>query len=200
MKKEWKLEKLGDVLKVVRGSSPRPIKNFITENEDGVNWIKIGDVGENEKYVTSTSQKITSEGALRSRYVEVGDFIFSNSMSFGRAYIMKIDGYIHDGWFSFKLPENIDHNYLWYLFRSPNLYEQIQKLASGAIVLNVSGDLIKKAILPIPPISEQQAIVKKLDSAFDAIEKAKLNYEKQLSNLEELKKSILEKAFKGELV
>ena len=200
MKEGWKLEKLGDVLKVIRGSSPRPIKNFISENEDGVNWIKIGDVGENEKYVTSTKQKITAEGALRSRYVEIGDFIFSNSMSFGRAYIMKIDGYIHDGWFSFKLPENIDHNYLWYLFRSPNLYEQIQKLASGAIVLNISGDLIKKAVLPLPLLTEQQAIVEKLDFAFDAIEKAKANIEKNIENAKELFQSKLNEIFsqKGE--
>ncbi len=195
MKESWKVEKLGDVLTVIRGSSPRPIKNFVTEENDGVNWIKIGDVGENEKYVTSTKQKITPEGALRSRYVEEGDFIFSNSMSFGRAYIMKIDGCIHDGWFSFKLPKSINQNYLWYLFRSPNLYEQIRTLAAGAIVQNVSGDLIKKALLPIPPLSEQLAIVEKLDFAFEAIEKAKANIEKNIQNAKELFQSKLNEIF-----
>lgn len=195
MKEGWKSEKLGDVLTVIRGSSPRPIKNFITDDEDGVNWIKIGDVGENETFVTSTKQKITKLGAERSRFVDVGDFIFSNSMSFGRAYIMKIPGYIHDGWFSFKLPENIDQYFLWYLFKSPNLYNQIQKLASGAIVQNVSGDLIKKAILPIPPLPEQQKIVEILDTAFELIDQAKSNIEKNIQNAKELFQSKLNDVF-----
>ncbi len=80
MKAGWELKKLGEACIVERGSSPRPIKNFITEEEDGVNWIKIGDVNENDKYVWSTKQKITKQGAEKSRFVDVGDFILSNSI------------------------------------------------------------------------------------------------------------------------
>ncbi len=200
LKSNWKLERLDKVLKVVRGSSPRPIKNFITDDIKGVNWIKIGDVGENEKYVTSTKEKITLEGAERSRFVDVGDFIFSNSMSFGRAYIMKIPGYIHDGWFTFKLPPELDSHYLWYLFKSPYLIEQIKQLASGAIVQNISSDLVKKCLLPIPPLEEQQTIVAKLDQAFATIDQAKANIEKNIANAKELFQSKLNQIFsqKGE--
>lgn len=194
------LKKLDEVLKVVRGSSPRPIKSYITESEEGVNWIKIGDANENDKYITSTKEKITKLGAGKSRFVDVGDFIFSNSMSFGRAYIMKISGYIHDGWFTFKLPQTLDQNYLWYLFRSPFLKDQINTLASGAIVQNISSDLVKKCILPIPPLSEQQAIVEKLDAAFALIDQAKANIEKNIQNAKELFQSKLNQIFsqKGE--
>ena len=194
------LKKLDEVLKVVRGSSPRPIKSYITESEEGVNWIKIGDANENDKYITSTKEKITKLGAGKSRFVDVGDFIFSNSMSFGRAYIMKISGYIHDGWFTFKLPQTLDQNYLWYLFRSPFLKDQINTLASGAIVQNISSDLVKKCILPIPPLSEQQAIVEKLDTAFALIDQAKANIEKNIQNAKELFQSKLNQIFsqKGE--
>lgn len=195
LKSNWKLERLDKVLKVVRGSSPRPIKNFITDDIKGVNWIKIGDVGENEKYVISTKEKITLEGAERSRFVDVGDFIFSNSMSFGRAYIMKIPGYIHDGWFTFKLPPELDSHYLWYLFKSPYLIEQIKQLASGAIVQNISSDLVKKCLLPIPPLEEQQTIVAKLDQAFEAIDQAKANIEKNIANAKELFQSKLNQIF-----
>lgn len=195
LKSNWKLERLDEVLKVVRGSSPRPIKNFITDDIKGVNWIKIGDVGENEKYVTSTKEKITLEGAERSRFVDVGDFIFSNSMSFGRAYIMKIPGYIHDGWFTFKLPPELDSHYLWYLFKSPYLIEQIKQLASGAIVQNISSDLVKKCLLPIPSLEEQRTIVAKLDQAFAAIDQAKANIEKNIANAKELFQSKLNQIF-----
>ncbi|MFQ8981123.1 MAG: hypothetical protein ACLR6I_11910 [Waltera sp.] len=84
--------------KISRGASPRPIEKFLTEDVNGINWIKIGDVAVGEKYITHTAEKITNEGAKKSRRVKPGDFIVSNSMSVGRPYILKIDGCIHDGW------------------------------------------------------------------------------------------------------
>lgn len=191
----WETRKLGDVLKVVRGSSPRPIKNYVTDSEDGVNWVKIGDVDERDKYVTRTKEKISRIGAEKSRFVDVGDFIFSNSMSFGRAYIMAIPGYIHDGWFTFKLPDYLNPDYLWYLFRSPLLVEQIKGLAAGAIVQNISSDLIKKCDLPIPPLEEQQKIVEILDKAFELIDQAKANIEQNIINAKELFQSKLDEVF-----
>lgn len=49
-------------------------------------------------YISSTKEKITSEGAEKSRRVKKGDFILSNSMSFGHPYILNIDGCVHDGY------------------------------------------------------------------------------------------------------
>ena len=86
----------GESATIVRGASPRPIKNFITTEPTGVNWIKIGDVKPGDKYITASAEKITQEGAKKSRTVKKGDFILSNSMSFGRPYILQIDGCIHD--------------------------------------------------------------------------------------------------------
>ena len=100
---EWVDRTLDQVCIVERGSSPRPIKEYFTTKPGGVNWIKIGDTEEGGKYVYSTAQKITPEGAKQSRFVKEGDFILTNSMSFGRPYIMKTSGYIHDGWFVLRL-------------------------------------------------------------------------------------------------
>jgi|SRR3989344_7986915 len=196
----WEEKTLGETCIVERGSSPRPIKKYVTTKADGVNWIKIGDTKEVEKYIYTTEQKITPEGALNSRLVNVGDFILSNSMSFGKPYIMKTQGYIHDGWFVLRLPKNIDTEFFWYLLASKYTMNQFIHLASGAIVKNISGDLVKKTILPIPPLREQQLIVKKLDTLSQETKKLELIYEKKLTNLEELKKSILQKAFNGELI
>ena len=93
---------MGDIANIVRGASPRPI-SFITSDECGVNWIKIGDVSTEAKYVTSCNERITVEGSEKSRKVKPGDFILSNSMSFGRPYILKIDGCIHDGWIAIMI-------------------------------------------------------------------------------------------------
>ena len=69
-------KRFGDIAQISRGASPRPIKSFITQEEDGVNWIKIGDVAVGSKYITSTNEKITQEGAKKSRMVHVGNFFY----------------------------------------------------------------------------------------------------------------------------
>ena len=75
-------KKLGEISQIVRGASPRPIKDYITYDEDGINWVKIGDVAPGSKYITETKERIKAEGAKKSRYVRPGDFVLSNSMSF----------------------------------------------------------------------------------------------------------------------
>ncbi len=195
----WKKKKLGEVCIVERGSSPRPIEQYQTDSNEGVNWIKIGDTKGVDKYIFKTKEKITLEGAKKSRYVKEGDFILSNSMSFGKPYIMKTDGYIHDGWFVLRLPVYVDTEFFWYLLASPYTMNQFNSLAAGAIVKNISGDLVKKTILPIPPLKEQHTIVQKLDSLSVETKKLESIYQKKIVDLEELKKSILQKAFAGEL-
>ena len=96
--KGWPTSALEDLFEISRGGSPRPIDDYITESPDGVNWIMIGDAPEGSKYITATKKKIKPEGAKRSRSVKPGDFLLTNSMSFGRPYIMRTSGCIHDGW------------------------------------------------------------------------------------------------------
>ncbi len=191
---KWEEKTINDVCIVERGSSPRPIKDFITTDNNGVNWIKIGDCS--GKYVTNTAQKITQEGAKKSRYVKVGDFIISNSMSYGKPYILKIDGYIHDGWFVLRLNNDlVNTDYFYYLLSSNYIREQYDALATGAIVQNISSDLIKKVTFKLPPLSEQQRIVGILDEAFENIEKAKQNALQTLNNAKELFENLLNGIF-----
>ena len=195
----WVDRTLDQVCVVERGSSPRPIKNYFTTDPDGVNWIKIGDTEEGGKYVFSTAQKITPEGAKQSRFVKEGDFILTNSMSFGRPYIMKTSGYIHDGWFVLRLNISIDTDYFYYLLSSRFVQSQFSQLASGSVVKNISGNLVKKAVLPIPPLSHQHVIVQKLSEISAETQRLASLYQQKLTALDELKKSLLHRAFSGRL-
>lgn len=112
---------------------------------------------------------------------------------------MKIDGYIHDGWFVLRLPEDIHSDYFWQLLSSSFVKNQINQLAAGAIVKNISGDLVKKVNLSIPPLEIQRTISSECNSLGLVIRSIISTYEKKLTNLEDLKKSLLEKAFAGEL-
>jgi type I restriction enzyme S subunit len=196
---DWEENTLNEVCIVKRGSSPRPIKKYITENEDGINWIKIGDTKNVNKFIYRTAQKITKEGAEKSRYVKKGDFILSNSMSFGKPYIMKSNGCIHDGWFKLEVHNFIDVEYFYQLLCSPYVNKQFQNLASGSVVKNISGDLVKKVSLPIPSLETQKQIVAQLDNLQTQTKKLEIIYQQKINNLIELKKSILQKAFEGAL-
>jgi type I restriction enzyme S subunit len=197
---DWGTTTLDKVCRVDRGSSPRPIKNYFTEKEDGVNWIKIGDTEEGGKYIFSTNQKITKEGAEKSRYVSVGDFILTNSMSYGRPYIMRIDGYVHDGWFILRLNEKLDSEFFYYLLTSPFVQKQFKSLAAGAVVKNISGDLVKKTILPIPDLTTQKLLADSFTEKQKLLNHLSESYEKKIDELINLKNSILKKAFNGELI
>lgn len=164
-------KKLGEIATVLRGASPRPIKKYITNDSDGVNWIKIGDVPVGSKYITQSEEKITKEGAEKSRYVRKGDFILSNSMSFGRPYILAIDGCIHDGWLSISNFKDVFlSDYLYYLLSSSAIQQEMKKRASfGGAVQNLNADIVKALVLPVPPIEVQREIVRILDNFTELI-------------------------------
>lgn len=159
----WKWTNLGNVSYIVRGGSPRPIKQYITTREDGINWIKIGDVEKGGKYIYSTHEKIIPEGESKSRRVYPGDFLLTNSMSFGRPYISKIEGCIHDGWLLIHGLNGFDPDYLYYLLSSTYLYGQFTVKASGSTVDNLNIDKVKAAIIPLPPLAEQKRIAQKIN-------------------------------------
>lgn len=168
-REDVEFKKLGEVISVARGASPRPIKNYITTNKDGINWIKIGDVKPNEKYITNTEEKITQEGASKSRLLKKGSFILSNSMSFGRPYILAIDGCIHDGWISMTNYEKFYNvHFLYHLLKSDSIQMYWRMKASSGTVSNLNADIVRATPIPIPPLTEQQRIVTILDK-FEAL-------------------------------
>ena len=187
MKEGWEVKKLGDVCIIERGGSPRPINAYLTDSADGINWIKIGDASEGSKYITSTKERIKPEGVKKSRMVHKGDFILSNSMSFGRPYILNIDGCIHDGWLVIHDKNNVfDKSYLYYYLGSPNIYREFQRLAVGGVVNNLNSELVRNVQVAIPPLPEQSRIVEELDELSNIIEKKR----QQLSELDNLAQSI----------
>jgi len=176
---KWEKRRLGDVCIIERGGSPRPIDKYITNDKNGVNWIKIGDTTPNSMYITQTKEKIIPEGMKKSRYVKPGDFLLSNSMSFGRPYILKIDGCIHDGWLVIKDENNIfDKRFLFYYLSSEKTYAEFKSMVEGGVVSNLNSKMIRDLHILLPPLSIQQKIADILDHANTLIEKRKAQIEK----------------------
>ena len=156
---------LGNFLQIARGGSPRPIQAFLTNEPSGINWIMIGDTIVGEKYITKTAKMIKPEGLSKTRLVTEGDLLLSNSMSFGRPYIMKTDGAIHDGWLLLRdSAQNSSPDYLYHVLGSPLCYSQFVRAAAGATVKNLNTAIVSSVEIPLPALEKQLEIAARLDS------------------------------------
>ena len=192
----WTTKPLGEICSITRGGSPRPIQAFLTSESDGINWVKISDATASGKYIYETAEKIKPSGVARSRIVKDGDFLLSNSMSFGRPYIMRTTGCVHDGWLVLsEYQESFNQDLLYHLLGSPQVFSQFDRLAAGSTVRNLNIELASKVIVPIPTLEEQRRIVTLLDEAFADIATAKANAEKNLHNARELLDSHIQSVF-----
>ncbi|MDD7345886.1 restriction endonuclease subunit S [Helicobacter sp.] len=191
----WEVKKLNEIFNIERGGSPRPIKVFLTNDENGIPWIKIGDI-KNQKYLYETEEKIIEEGLKKSKLVLSGDLLLSNSMSFGKPVIVKVSrGAIHDGWLLLREKLTLDKEYFYYLFSSNFMYSFLSSQASGTTVKNLNIDKLKNIEIPLPPLNEQGRIVGILDLAFEKIDTSVELLKANLANLDELAKSVLDRAF-----
>lgn len=196
----WRWAKIGWVMEIERGGSPRPIKSFLTTAENGINWIKIGDVEKNGKYIYSTKEKIKPEGEKKSRKVFPGDFLLTNSMSFGRPYISKIHGCVHDGWLILRNSHDLFYyDFLYYILSSQYAYNQFCKKASGSTVDNLNIEKVADAVVPIPPLEQQKRIVEAIEKALfhvDVIDQLQKAY---ITDVEVLKSKLIDAGIQGKL-
>lgn len=189
---EWEVTRIKNIVSIERGASPRPIDKFISDDDTGVNWIRIGDTYKGNKYITSTRLKITNRGKQFSRYIHPGTLILSNSMSFGEPYISSIYGCIHDGWLSLTPYSNISKEYLYWLLLSDVCTSQFNLVSIGAVVENLSVDKVGNTLVSMPySLSEQQKIADFLDKKTAQLDKVKSLLEEQIQKLKDYRASLI---------
>lgn len=188
----WEQRKFSKLVTIERGGSPRPIDEFITKDENGLNWVKIGDAPEQGNYITQTAEKIKPEGLSKTREVHPGDLILSNSMSFGRPYIMAIDGCIHDGWLAIRDTEKrFDLKFLCTLLGTNNMLNQYKAMAAGSTVNNLNKELVGGTIVSYPNTAEQI----KVGMYFEQLDSLITLHQRELEILKNLKKTCLKRMF-----
>lgn len=190
---EWAIKPFSGFIKLYRGSSPRPIQEFLTKSNDGVNWIKIGDAKFATNFVMhKVEERITKSGAEKSRYVEVGELILANSMSYGKTYQLAISGCIYDGWFVLReYEEFFNKPFLLHLLNSDFMQEQYENLSAGGIVQNISSEIVYSSKLLHTSIAEQQKIADSLSGIDDLI----TAQTQKLETLKTHKKGLMQQLF-----
>lgn len=184
----WKKIKLGEVCNIRRGSSPRPIKDYLSDA--GMPWVKIADATEsNSRFIEKTNEFIKLNGVAKSVIVEPGSLILSNSGTAGLPKFMHIKACIHDGWQVFENCNGIDKDFLYYCLLF--IRERLLHGAYDSTMKNLTLDMVRDAIIDLPPLEEQKIIAENL-SCID--EKIELNNQIN-NNLEDIAQSIFRSWF-----
>ena len=187
--KNWDCEPLGELCTIVRGSSPRPIEQFLGGD---VPWIKIGDATDGDNiYLNSTKEYIIQEGVKKSRLVKAGSLIFANcGVSLGFARIITFDGCIHDGWLAMEdIDERLDKVFL--LQALNQMTEQFRAIAPDGTQPNLNTAIMKAFMQVIPPIELQRDFIKFVEQ----IDKSKVAVQKALDETQLLFDSLMQKYF-----
>ena len=191
--KRWERVPLGELCRIRRGASPRPISKFLGGT---VPWIKIGDGTKGgDIYIEDTKDKIIEEGVSKSVYLEPGSLIFANcGVSLGFARIIKNGGCIHDGWLSFdQFEENLNEIFLLKTLNAVTNY--FRQTAPDGTQPNLNTTIMKSFSVPLPPKKMQDQFTKVVMRFQE--NKQKVNDSGQV--VEDLFNSLTQRAFRGEL-
>lgn len=187
--------RLGTVSSIVRGGSPRPIDGYYTDDPDGLPWVRIGDVAADGKYITNTEKRIDRSGLSKTRTVAPGDFVLSNSMSFGRPYIVELHGCIHDGWLKISdYEDTFTSDFLYYLLRSQRVQDQFESRAAGSGVRNLKKESVGATVVTAPALDYQKEATRVLSTVATHV----ATTTDALSLLQELRRGLLESLLSGQ--
>ncbi|WP_151947246.1 restriction endonuclease subunit S [Aliarcobacter butzleri] len=185
--KGWELKTLGELSKVKRGASPRPINDPKWWGGD-IGWVRISDLTASTKFLNKTKDKLSNEGVQKSVRINKGEVILSICATIGRPIIVNTEVCIHDGfvWFD-KLSKKVDREYFYYFLskKEKELSASRQIGTQG----NLNTDIVSRLIFPLPPIEEQ----KKIADILSTVDKKIAFVEENINATEELKKGLMQK-------
>ena len=189
----WKMEKLDVLTELARGHNP-PKSKFIREQKPGyVRFYQIRDGGSDDYacYVPDTPQlhKMKKDDIMMVAYRHVGRAFRGVEGAFNVA-LCKISNARRD---------ILDDDYLFHLIPSQYVKGELLKRSERSLIPSMSIEHLRELRIPLPPLREQQHIVKLINSLSKETQRLARIYEQKLEALESLKKSILHEAFSGEL-
>jgi type I restriction enzyme S subunit len=199
----WEEKYLGEVCDFENGDRGKNYPNKSHRVEIGFPFINAGHL-KNNKIDFSEMDYISEErlNLLGNGKIKPNDILFCLRGSLGK--VVNVGnlkkGAIASSLVILRVRKELDNDFLLYFLNSNLTTNQIVDFGNGAAQPNLSAGSLKKFIIPLPKsIKEQQIIVQKLDALSDETKKLETIYQQKINDLEELKKSILQKAFSGEL-
>jgi type I restriction enzyme, S subunit len=191
------VEQVGNV---VRGASPRPAGDPRFFGGSHTPWITVGSLtGDRTMFLNEVSLFLTEEGRLRSRYVEPGTLLLTNSgATLGVPKITLIGGCINDGSVAVEWLENPLKEFVYYHLAT--LTRKLRSINQGAAQPNLNTTIVKNLAIPLPPPEEQAQVCRMLQDALADSERLSATLSTAETRTQTLRQAILKLAFEGRLV
>ncbi len=196
----WKWKSLGEIANTSSGGTPSRNKKEYWESGN-IKWLKSGEL--NDGYIDFIEENITEEAIKNSsaKIFQKGTLLIAMyGATAGKLGILNLDSTTNQAICAFlhkdKNIKFLEKFLFYFLFF---LRDKIIKDSFGGAQPNISQTYIKNLQIPLPPLKEQEQIASHLDELSSHVKNLKQNYQAQIKDLQELKKSLLDKAFKGNL-
>jgi type I restriction enzyme, S subunit len=191
---EWEVKRLGDVAKITRGASPRPIDNPIWFDEtSSVGWVRISDVTKSGMFLRETTQHLSLLGIKSSRPVNHGSLIMSICATVGRPVITELETCIHDGFVAFdKLLVN--QTYLYYALKF--IEDDWGKHGQTGSQMNLNTALINRTVISVPKSADEQTAIATVLSDMDT---ELTNLESRRDKTQALKQGMMQELLTGRI-
>jgi type I restriction enzyme S subunit len=196
---EWLYCRLGNLAEIVRGASPRPAGDprYFGGN---IPWITVAELTKDEAvHLDAVSHFVTKEGKERSRFIEAGTLLLTNSgATLGVPKVTRIGGCINDGSVALVDIPLTSQLFLYYFLKSQT--QLLRSINQGAAQPNLNTEIVKNIITPLPPLAEQTEIVRRVESLFLLADRIETRFAEGRKRIDTIADAILAKAFRGELV
>ena len=197
--KDWEEKTLADIsIEFGRGKSKHRPRNDKKLYDGKYPFIQTGDIRNSDHYVKQFTQTYNDIGLAQSKLWPKGTICITIAANIAETGILNFDACFPDSVIGIVVnPKFTTAGFIEYLLRSFKLV--IQAKGKGSAQKNINLATFENELFPLPSLSEQKSIVKKLDALSTETKKLEAIYKQKLADLEELKKSVLKKAFNGEL-
>ena len=186
---KWNSILIGNLAKIKRGASPRPIQNpkWFDENSD-IGWLRISDVTEQNGRIKYLEQKISKLGQEKTRVLNTPHLLLSIAATVGKPVVNYVKTGVHDGFLIFENPK-FDREFMfqWFDMFRPKW----NKYGQPGSQVNLNSDIIRNHKMMISSLPEQSAI----GSLFRTLDDLLASYKDNLANYQSLKATMLSKMF-----
>ncbi len=185
----WEQRKLGDLANILRGASPRPIKDkkWFDPNSK-IGWIRISDVTAQNGKVYVLNQHLSKEGQKKTRVVHPQTLLLSIAASVGYPVITYIETGVHDGFVIFDHPQfNLDFMF----FKLQEIQKFWNKYGQSGSQININSSIVANTKILIPTNKEQRYI----SIILTKVEKSITLQLQNINRFEQMKKFLLQNMF-----
>lgn len=189
----WEITPLKFCFKVLSGATPKSTE--LSYWEDGnINWITPADFKTEDRFISDGTKKITKEGFMScsTTLIPSGSIIFSKRAPIGSVVINSNEVCTNQGCLSCIPKDDISSLFFYYIMSVSQKY--FDMLGTGTTFNEISANVFKNVHLPVPPLSEQQAIASYLDAKTEKIDQMIAKAEKKIEYFGELKQSVITRA------